>query len=80
MEKQGEIVIATSLSEVRRKFRMRPKDDLTKSSPATRFVSVTPSDMRAVAGLERVGEIRLERLIARGLVPLGTAVPKNGYF
>lgn len=83
---QGEIDRMIESGEVRRitrrkdpspKYRMNPYPQASSSFQSA--ASITPADTRAVAGLQRVDEVWIERLVGFNLIPEGTLVPEYGY-
>jgi hypothetical protein len=77
MVERGEIFRVTRRKDPNPKYRMKSYPDASHSHATA--ASITPADARAIAGLQRVDEIWLERLIGFNLVPEGTMVPECGY-
>lgn len=83
---QGEIDRLVERGECRRLTRRKDPKPIYRmnsypqaSSSRETASSITPADTRAVAGLQRVDEVWIERLIGFKLIPEGTPVPEYGY-
>jgi hypothetical protein len=74
---RGECFRITRRKDPSPKYRMKPYPQASESHESAS--SITPADTRAVAGLQKVDEVWIERLIGFNLVPEGTLVPEHGY-
>jgi len=83
---QGEIDRAVARKEIYRitrrkesvqRYRMISYPDASTSHATA--ASITPADARALAGLQKVNEIWIERLIGFKLLREGTLLPECGY-
>jgi hypothetical protein len=72
-----EMVRVSRIKAAQPVYRMIPVAVPSESKDS--IATITVSDMRAVAGIQKVNEIWLERLIGFKLIPENTALPAHGY-
>ncbi len=77
MVESGEIERISPRREPLQKYRIKPFPQASTSRASA--ACVTTADMKAVAGLLKVDDVWIERLIGLKLIPEGTQVPARGY-
>ena len=77
LAKQGDASRVTAKRVAKAVYRLHPVAEPSSSRDTS--ASITTSDMKALAGLQRVDEIWIERLIGFNLVPANTPLPASGY-
>lgn len=78
MKDHGEAFRITRRKDPKPKYRKRLFPEPSESHETA--CCLTLSDMRCLAGLQAVTEVRVERLIGFGVLREGTHVPAGGYF
>ena len=77
MEQRSEITRVSARKAPQARYRMNPIANPSESRPS--IPSLTQSDLRVLVGLQKVDEIRIERLIGFGLLAENMPLPANGY-
>jgi hypothetical protein len=77
MFSNGEVTRVSGRRDAQQKFKKRFFPQASEAKPSA--ASITIHDTRAIAGMTKVNEIWIERLIGFNLLPEGTMVPASGY-
>ncbi len=77
MIRSGEVSRISGRRDPVRVYRLKQMPEASTSHRTAACITI--ADMRAMAGMQRVDEVWIERLIGLKLLPEGTPVPARGY-